>query len=308
MIVSLSTRWNAGRHERGETMLEEIRTLGFSHVELGYDLTPNLVPGVQAEVKAGTIAVTSLHAYCPVPAGLPFTSPEPFTLASNDTTIRASAAHYLQNTIRFAAELGAGAVVLHAGNVECRVMTPKLIELCAQGRQYDDEYEKLRMKMIIAREKAAPTQLAHLYAGLEKILPLLEETRRILALELLPSWEAIPTEIELEKLLQHFNSPWLRAWHDLGHGQVRENLGLTNHVRWVRRLQPWLAGMHIHDVQPPASDHLMPPNGTIDFQLFREVGRGPIVRVLEPAPRTPPETVVAGLAFIKNAWSLSEKS
>ncbi len=308
MIVSLSTRWNAGRHERGETMLDEIRALGFTHVELGYDLTPNLVPGVQAEVKAGAIGVTSVHAYCPPPAGLPFASPEPFTLSSNDATIRASAAHYLQNTIRFAAEVGAGVVVLHAGNVECRPLTPKLIELCGAGRQYDDEYEKVRMKMIVAREKAAPAQLAHLYAGLEKVLPLLEETGRVLALELLPSWESIPTETELEKLLQHFNSPRIRAWHDLGHGQVRENLGLTNHVRWVKRLQPWLAGMHIHDVRPPASDHLMPPDGALDFQLFREIGRGALIRVLEPAPRTPPETVAAGLAFLKNAWNLSEES
>jgi sugar phosphate isomerase/epimerase len=308
MIVSLSTRWNASRHECGETLLAEIRDLGFTHVELGYDLTPNLVPGVLAEIKAGRIGVTSVHAYCPLPAGLPFASPEPFSLSSSDATIRAAAAHYLQNTIRFAAEVGAGVIVNHAGNVEIRSQTPKLIELCSQGRQFDESFEKIRMKLLLAREKAVAPQLGCLYAGIEKLLPLLEETRRVLAFEILPSWEAIPTEVELEKLVRHFNSPWIRGWHDLGHGQIRENLGLINHARWVTRLQPLLAGMHIHDVRPPASDHLMPPDGALDFALFRDVGRSAIVRVLEPAPATTPAAVVAGLAFLRNAWNLTEDS
>lgn len=308
MIVSLSTRWNAGRHERGETMLEEIRSLGFTHVELGYDLNGALVPGVLADIKAGRIVVTSLHAYCPLPPILPYPSPEPFTLGSPDAAVRASALHHLQNTIRFAAEVGAAAVVTHAGNVEMKPLTPRLIELCAAGEQYSDAYEKTRMKLLLAREKAVAPQLAHLYAGIEAILPLLAETRRVLAFELLPSWEAIPTEVELEKLVNYFNSPWIRAWHDLGHGQIRENLGLTSHARWVTRLRPWLAGMHIHDCAPPASDHLMPPRGAIDFALFREAGRSTDIRVLEPAPGTPAEAVADGLTFLKKAWNLEEQT
>lgn len=308
MIVSLSTRWNASRHDRGETLMEEIRELGFSHVELGYDLTPNLVSGVMAELKAGRMGVTSLHAFCPLPAGLPFASPEPFTLASSDASIRAAAAHYLQNTIRFAAEVGAGVIVNHAGNVEIKPLTPRLIELCVKGRRFDTTFEKTRMKLLLAREKAVAPQLAHLYAGIEKLLPLLEETRRVLAFEILPSWEAIPTEVEMERLIQHFNSPWIRGWHDLGHGQIRENLGMINHARWVERLQPLLAGMHIHDVRAPAFDHLMPPDGTLDFALFRNTGRSAIVRVLEPAPATPAAAVTAGLAFLRNAWNLMEET
>ena len=306
MIVSLSTRWNAGRHERGEAMLEEIRALGFTHVELGYDLHGALVPGVQAELKAGRMGVTSVHAYCPLPPVLPYPSPEPFTLASPDAALRASALHHLQNTIRFAAEIDAGVIVTHAGNVQMKPLTPRLIELCAAGEQYSDAYEKTRMKLLLAREKAVAPQMAHLYTGIEKLLPLLAETRRVLAFEMLPSWEAIPTEVELEKLLRHFDSPWVRAWHDLGHGQIRENLGLTSHARWVTRLGPWLAGMHIHDVVPPANDHLMPPLGKLDFALFRETGRRAIVRVLEPAPGTPAEAVSEGLAFLKTAWNLEE--
>ena len=134
-------------------------------------------------------------------------------------------------------------------------------------------------------------------------LPLLEETRRTLAFEILPTWESIPTEVEMEKLLTHFNTPQLRCWLDMGHGQIRENLGLTNHARWAKRLRPWLAGMHIHDVLPPATDHLMPPAGTTQFELFKEVAQDDIIRVLEPSPTVAAEDIVTGFAIIKAAWS-----
>jgi sugar phosphate isomerase/epimerase len=301
MIFSLTTRWNARRHETGESMLEEILELGFDHVELGFDLTPNLVPGVCAMIKAGRIKTDSLHAYCPLPP-VPYPSPEPFTLCATDPTTRANALHYLENTIRFAAEVDARVVVAHAGNVEMKPITPHLIELTATGRQYDEDYEKSRMKLLLAREKAVSTQLPLLYAGVERLLPLLESTQRILAFELLPTWEAIPTEVEMERLMIHFNSPWLRVWHDLGHGQIRENLGLTSHARWVKRLQPWIAGMHVHDVRPPVGDHFMPPGGTLKFELFREAARGDIIRVLEPSHSVTGEEIQAGLKLIREAW------
>lgn len=303
MIFSLTTRWNARRHETGETMIEEILGLGIDHVELGFDLTPNLVPGVCAMIKSGQVKADSLHAFCPMPP-IAYPTPEPFTLAASDPSIRANALHYLENTIRFAAEIGARAVVNHAGNVEMKPLTPRLVDLTAQDQQYGEEYEKTRMKLLLAREKAVEAQLPFLYAGIEKLLPLLESTQRILAFEILPTWEAIPTEVEMERLLMHFNSPWLRCWHDLGHGQIRENLGLTSHARWVKRLRPWIAGMHIHDVRPPATDHIMPPEGATKFPLFREHVQGDLIRVLEPSQGTSPEAIVTGLKYIREAWEL----
>ncbi len=308
MIFSLTTRWNANRHSTGEAMLEEILNLGFSHVELGYDLTPNLVPGVLAMVASGNIRVDSLHAYCPLPPVVPFPHPEPFTLASPDAAVRSSAVHHLQNTIRFAAEIGARVVVTHAGNADMKLFFPTLVDLVLAGKKEDTEYEDLRVKTIIAREKAAARQLPLLYAGLEKILPLLAETRVILALEILPTWEAFPSEMEMEKLLTHFDSPWLQCWHDFGHGQIRENLGFTNHLRWFKRLRPRMAGVHIHDVIYPHQDHVMPPDGSIDFPLFREAVQGDIVRVLEPSQNLPAEDLTRGLQTLREAWETGKLS
>lgn len=303
MIFSLSTRWNASRHESGEDLLAEILELGFTHVELGYDLIAPLVPGVQKMVARGAVQVTSLHNFCPVPAGAPLPHPEIFTLTNPARLNRENAVFHTINTVRFAAEVGASVVVLHCGSVEMSALTPKLITLAEAGQQTEPAYEKTKLKLLAAREKAAHRQLEFLYAGLEKILPVLDETGVVLALEILPMWEAIPTEVELEALLKHFNSPRLRYWHDCGHAQVRENLGLTNHTRWLSRLTPWLAGMHIHDVLPPARDHLPPGQGHLDFATFREVADRNIVRVLEPAPLTPAADVVAGLRRLQAVWT-----
>lgn len=303
MTFALTTRWNARRHTDGEAMIGEILDLGFDRVELGFDLPAAFIPGVRRMIDSGRVKVDSVHAYCPLPPIAPFSTPEPFTLADPEEPVRRLALRYLEETIRLAADIGARAVVAHAGNAAMKPMTPRLIELVAAGQQYEPAYEEMRMKLLIAREKAVAKQIEHVYAGVEKLMPLLDRTGRTLAFEILPTWEAIPTEVEMERLLKHFNSPLLRCWHDLGHGQIRENLGLTSHVRWAAKLMPWTAGMHIHDVAPPASDHLMPPDGKINFELFRNLIRDDMILVLEPSPAASGADVRRGLEIISAAWN-----
>ena len=87
MRIALSTRWNAGRHTTGEKLVEEILQCGFTRLELGYDLTIDLVPGVRDMVRTRAITVDSVHNFCPVPVGAPGGSPELFSMAS---TVRSS--------------------------------------------------------------------------------------------------------------------------------------------------------------------------------------------------------------------------
>ena len=303
MIFGLTTRWNAGRHTSGAAMIEEILGLGFTHVELGYDLTLDLVAGVRGMVAAKAVTVDSCHAFCPLPLGAPLPHPELFTLASRDAIVRRNAVRYTTETIRFAAEVGARAVVVHAGNVEMPNLTGKLVGLFVQGKPFTPAYDRIKMDLLTQRDKRVAPQLDLLYAGIEALLPVLADCRVRLAFENLPSCESIPTEVEMEKLLKHFNSPWLGYWHDFGHGQIREDLGFGNHRRWVERLRPWLTGMHIHDLAAPDADHLMPSEGHLPFAAFREVAQADVVRILEPSPRTTRESIAKGLEFIRAVWA-----
>lgn len=303
MQFSLSTHWHAYRHVSGEELIDEALELGFDRVELGYDLRHDLIPGVQARVADGSIRIGSVHNFCPIPVGAPMGHPELFTFADPDARVREQALRHTRATIDFAAELGARVVVAHMGNVKMRSYTRKLIELAVDGLDADRRYEKTKIKLLTKRDRKSPRQLAHLYRMLEQILPHLEATDMVLAMENLPTWEAFPTELEAEGLLQHFDSPHLRYWHDFGHAQIRQNLGLSNHLRWLDRLRPYLAGCHVHDVVPPAMDHAMPPDGHIDFPAFRDVVAGTIERVFEPSRRVPPEALVEGVRIVRDAWA-----
>lgn len=305
MEFALSTHWNAARHAHGEALIEEILALGFTRVELGYDLRLELVPGVQAMVAQGAVKVDSLHNICPVPLGAARGHPEIYTLASPDERERQQAVHFTTQTLRFAAEVGAKVVVTHAGNVAMTCHSHELFDMAIAGQSFAPRFEKLKLKLLEQRDKQSVRQLDYLYQGLELLLPVMQETGVQLAIENLPTWESFPTEMELEGIFRRFGNQHIRYWHDLGHGQIRQNLGFINHERWLEKLQPHLAGMHVHDVAPPATDHVMPPRGHIDFNRFQRFGILDILRVVEPSSRTSAKDIAEGLAFLKTCWKAS---
>jgi sugar phosphate isomerase/epimerase len=302
MEFGLTTHWNASRHTTGEALIEEILGLGFRRVELGYDLRMDLVPGVQKMVAEGAVKVDSLHNYCPVPVGAPKGHPELFTFASSDARTRESAVHHTTRTLRFAAEVGAKIVVAHAGYVDMPRLSWDLHALIEKGEQFSPLYEKTKLKLQILREKKAKAHLDHLSRCLELLVPVLDETHVTLALENLPTWEAVPTELEMENLCRQFAPKHLRCWYDMGHGQIRQNLGFINQERWLERLSPFLAGMHIHDVAHTVADHVMPPGGNTDFARMKKFAMMDILRVIEPAPNESAENIVEALKFLRRTW------
>ena len=306
MPLAISTRWNAGRHHAGEAMVEEILALGLGRVELGYDLRAELIPGVKAMVAARAIRIDSVHNFCPVPVGAPRPHPELYTPASPDRREREYAVTHISRTLRFAAEVGARVVVCHSGNVDMPKYSFDLVRMAAHGEQFGEPYENLKLKAQITRDKKAPKQIEHLAESLEKLIPVVKETGVKLALENLPTWEAIPSELESEKLMKRFHADGIRLWWDIGHAQIRENLGFINASRWLRRLAPHIAGMHVHDVEPPGQDHLMPPRGKVDFPALAEVARTDMVRVLEPAPDTETAHIVRAIEYLRATWNLTE--
>lgn len=302
--LALSTRWNAGRHRAGAAMIEEILGLGLTRVELGYDLRGELIPGVKAMVAAGAVRVDSVHNFCPVPVGAPRPHPELYTPAATDRREREYAIVHISRTLRFAAEMGARVVVCHSGNVDMPKYTFDLLRLAARNEQFGEAYETLKLKAQLTRDKKAPRQLEYLAESLQALLPVIQETGVQLALENLPTWEAIPSELEAEQLMKRFHAAGVRLWWDLGHAQIRENLGFINATRWLNRLTPWIAGLHIHDVAPPGQDHLMPPRGQIDFKALSDFAGMDMVRVLEPAPDTETDHIVRAIAYLRETWNL----
>lgn len=332
--LSLSTNWNSREVDDGRALVDSARELGLAAIELGYALTHRQADGIRAAVAAHDIAVTSVHAFCPVPMGASSGHPEIHSICVTDSRARAHAVEAVLESARFAAEVGARAVVLHAGRVPEATRPAKLLEQRAEreyaaasgalrpgllalllGRRppqppspapariaYSPDFIRRREKLYYLRDRKVPKLLDALRKSLDDLLPEFEDLGLRLGLENLPTFDAIPTEPEMQQLLREFDSPALGYWHDIGHGQVRANLGYIHHASLARRLAPDIVGMHLHDVAPPAGDHIMPPLGQTDFASLAFLGDLDVPAVFEPAPGTPAEQIRDAIAFLRETW------
>lgn len=272
-------------------------------VELGYAISATQADEIRECVKRRDIHVSSVHNYCPVPQGAMRGHPEHFLIGSAIARERQQAIRLTLHTLSLAADVQAKAVVVHAARVKMKHYTPVLIDLADAGKINGKKWIRTFNKELKGREKRAAKHLEFLRRSLDELLPHFEAAKIPIALENLPSWDTMPNEIEMLSLCKAYDSPYLRYWHDIGHGQVRENLGFINHEHWVETLMPFLAGTHIHDCAPPANDHLVPPYGRINFQKFKPLADDNILKVWEPAPGTPAEILKEGIQALRESWA-----
>lgn len=308
MRYSLSTNWNARRHDDGGALVDEITALGFDKLELGYHMTEELAAGVRRRVESGAVQIGSVHAYCPVPIGAPHGYPELYLLASLDEDERAMAAIMIDRTLTFARSMGARAVVLHAGRIFLNsffgtLHTRTLVDaLEREGSLEAPKYQRLLARALRRRAKRVRKYFDGFCLSLETLLPKFEKAGVALCLENLPSIEAFPDEQEMLMLKQRFDTPALAYWHDLGHGQVRENLGWGRNADAARLLLPWTRGVHIHDALPLLNDHLPPGKGAIDFGAFSFFSADSVLNVFEPGPDVTGEELAESVRYLKAIW------
>ncbi len=167
----------------------------------------------------------------------------------------------------------------------------------------DPRFKKQTACALRARERQAGKHLEALRRSLDRLVPRFEKAGVALCLENLPSWEAVPSEAEIARLVADYPVSALAHWHDLGHGQVRQNLGWsTDHAAVAAHLLPITRGIHIHDVRGLADDHQVPGAGVIDFTRFAFYGTAAVIRVFEPLPGTPATALAAALARLRQTW------
>ena len=281
MKLSLSTNWCNRRIESGEEIADKAMELGFEELELGFHTTLWQVKGFKARLDQ--IPVGSIHAFCPVPISAPQGYPELYSLASFDENDRAIARVHVKKNILFAAEMGADAVVLHAGRVMCHgfISSWDTKRRVKRGRKMVD---------VLKRE-------------LDLLAPVLEKNKVTLGLENLPYLEGFPAEWEMESVV----GDWVRPWLDTGHDFVRRTRGWRTIVptpvaeaATVREIPP--VGLHINDSQG-GDDHLPPGTGRVDFAALKETAAQARHLVFEPAANVSEEDLRKGLEHMKRIWA-----
>lgn len=275
MRFALSTNWCNQRLESGEAIADKALELGFDALELGFRTTPGQADGFRRSL--GRIKVGSVHAFCPVPLSAPEGYPELYQLASLDEDARRIARVHVVRNIEFAASMGADAVVLHAGLVDCGgwLKGREMKRRVRRGRRLSDVFRR----------------------ELEAVTPALEKNGVTLGLENLPYLEGYPAEWELAQVC----GEWVRPWLDTGHDHVRRLRGWRTDA--VEMPDP--VGIHINDSKG-GDDHFAPGEGDIDFAAYRELAGKARHLVLEPAHTVTEDSLRAGLAHLRQIWNAGQ--
>jgi sugar phosphate isomerase/epimerase len=291
--VALSTAWNSYRHQDGYAMLKEIRQLGFPVCELGHAIRFSLWPGILKAWEEDLIRIQTLHNFCPVPTSIFRPDPNCYEFSDPRESQRIAAVKATEETITQAAKLGAKAVVMHLGSAGPYGVTRKLKSIYRQGGFLNRAYTEAKLKAVKQRQDSFRKVWPRVRECLVPLVNFAGERNIKLGFEIRQEFEEFPHEEEFPEVLESFPPEVVGYWHDFGHSQCKEFLGWHDHLETLTLRGPRLLGAHIHDCRRPQEDHLPLGHGEIAFSALLPLMPENAIGVLELAPGTPEEQVIA---------------
>lgn len=296
---AISTAWKSDLHYDTGRMLTEIKNAGFNAIEVSYNISPERLIELEALVDKLALKVVSVHNFCPMPQERIKDRIAPcdyYRLSSLDEEERSKAVEYTKKSIDTAERLRASVVVIHAGTVELdRVPMKRLLELCANGKAGSLEYKKLKEEFLNTREEKKSPYFETTVRSLGEIVPYAARMNVKVGLEVRYYPNEIPNIEEIEYLLKLFSSQGLVYWHDVGHAEVNEELGITDHLKYLNRFKEHIGGMHIHDLVG-IKDHLAPFCGEFDFsRILPYLKNEKLIKVIEAHPPASSQEIKAAI-------------
>ena len=292
--LAISTMWNFRKAHSGEELIDQLTALGFSRVELNYQVRAEWLSGIRRRIAEGAIRVSSVHNVFPKTLDKQFDT-DSIMLGYEDEKLRQQAVELAKGSVEWACVLGAGAVVFHPTEVP---MSPDeydvpLKQLIAAHRTDTEEYRALQAKMIAARQ-AQPY--------LDRMMKSIDELANYVAKYNLPvklgmenraMCHQCPTFPEFELIAERFAGSPVGIWLDTGHGIMMEEMGLQS-LPLSPRVAEMIVGMHIHDAVD-ALDHYAPC--TLDgdvLEPYKEYILNSPIKVLELSGRLSAEEIITG--------------
>jgi len=191
-------------------------------------------------------------------------------------------------------------VVLHLGSVEFFWFNPAgKVERYLDTHQGADlsaaaPYQKLLAKSLAKLKARMPAYWENTKAGLVQLLPYAEEKGVRLGFENREKFEELPLDADHPDLIAVMAKPNACGyWHDTGHAQIKQNMGLLNHREHLEKNAPHAIGFHLHDVSAEGRDHHAIGSGRIDFEMVSSFWRPEHTLVIELSPRLTPAEVLS---------------
>ncbi len=317
MKIALSSCWNSHRHEDGYKMVAEMADLGFEHIELSHGIRIGLVPGVLKALEEGIVRVASVHNFCPLPTGVMGAAPNLYEPTARGKQEQDLWYRHTLKTLDFGARVGADLMVIHSGSMRftLRNFDKKLDRLlaAAEGGQ-DDGDEKEDAAKTAAKGKAAvfvEKSLAkfrkrmkgprrRLIDNFKRIAEPARERGIRVAIENREGFVELPLDEDMPLLLQELEEPDVFGyWHDAGHAQLKERMGIVKHSALLEGNRGRQFGFHLHDVSEEGRDHQPLGSGVIDWKMVTSFFRPDDLLVLEMSPRQRSKSIAESRDFLQ---------
>jgi hypothetical protein len=263
--LGISTSWNGAGQRDGSTIVDRIIDLGFGLVEIEYRVSEDAIPGIEHAVHGGRISISSIHNFSPLPSGERPTrwGGDRLSLASPDETERVEAVALTLRSLELARRLGAGALILHLGEVEIgRGYFKEISDIVREGGADSPQAIRLRESLSRERSKMKGRFLRAAARSLKDVLTHAEPLGIRACIENRYYYHQIPLPEEVLELKALVPSPALGYWHDIGHAHVQEVLGFSSQLESLGMLASSLYGMHIHDAEFMITGHPAPARST----------------------------------------------
>ena len=292
--LAISTMWNFRKASSGEELLDQLMALGFSQVELNYQVRAEWLPGIERYLRDGKIRVSSIHNVFPKTEDQRFDT-DSVLLGYEDESLRRQAVELTKGSIEWACRLGAGAVVIHPTEVPLdpqRFDVP-LKQLIASHQTDTEEYRTLRQEMLAARQ--ASPYLSLMMRSLEELAEHVTQHHLPikLGIENRAMCHQIPVFSEFEMIAERFAGSPIGIWLDTGHAIMMQEMGLQS-LPLSAKVAGRIVGMHIHDAAD-GLDHYapctLPGNVLSGFSPYIETSP---IKVLELSGRLSAEEILTG--------------
>ena len=287
--------WAKDRFSHMAEFAAKLRELGFTHVE------PNRLvsPGMLAELLKTGVPISSIHSPCPTVLSSQGIDVDRLSLSSLDVSERVEAVSFAKKTIDLAANVNAGAIVLHMGEVPIDLsLQDRLHKLHDAGRAQTKEYGRIKERLVHQRASLAQPYVDAAKRSLQELSKYSRQKGIMLGLETRFHFNEIPNTDEMAELLGEVSEQLAGYWHDTGHAEVQQQLGFAFHEEWLSRFGDRMAGIHLHDIRG-ISDHHAPGKGNMNWEMIaRYLPRG-IVKVCEIGEWNDEERIQGVVEFLQ---------